>query len=647
MSNLFKSKFFLGTLVVAVMLVGAVASFATPAKADCPITHTLRVGSTYKDEVKCLQTIVGATADGAFGPMTKAAVMAWQSGHGLVADGVVGPLTRAALAGAPVSSGTFPAGCTSATGYSTTTGQPCNTGSTLPAGCTSTAGYSPTTGAKCDGSTTGPVSTGTGEGTLTLQSAPVALTTAVAQGDMKDSIMAFNLKATGSNVTVNRVNVSLASGSSALPWNYFTNLYLYQGSNLLATLPVNSSTLTQNTFGSNYTASFGGLSSVIQVGTPNSYIVKADIVGTIPGSPVTYTVGLNDTSTSQVIRGTDGLGLTQYVTSSATYNQSVTFSTTGNGGLQVVTDSNNPLGNNVVENTNQTATGVVALVFDIKNTSNNSASVQSVAATINNVASVSAYYLYNGGTLVQSVGNPGGTTLTFTNFSPFTVAANSTAVMTIKFDASINASGTVNVAVAGSQVSALLNNNLVTVTGSSTGNNMVLIGTSGVSISLVGSPVFTAVSSTQGVTGYTQATFTFQVSPVGMSLVDLSKVGAMTAVGTNVTNSGGLVCTTGNSCFANDTITYEAGTSPVTNYIVSPVLTNGITDGNSAQVTVTVHKVNTGTAGNVVFSITGLRFAKTGWTVGTAMTDLAASAGNSIGVIAGLSNATVTGYTNN
>src|SRR3989338_3453995 len=139
MSNLLKSKFLLGVLVVVAVfaVVGAVAP--SQAAADCTIFTTLRQGSAGL-EVQCLQGIVGATADGKFGPLTKAAVMAWQAGRGLVADGVVGPLTRAALMGAPT--GNFPAGCTSASGYSPTTGQPCtalpSTG--LPAGCTSTAG---------------------------------------------------------------------------------------------------------------------------------------------------------------------------------------------------------------------------------------------------------------------------------------------------------------------------------------------------------------------------------------------------------------------------------------------------------------------------------------------------------------------------
>src|SRR3989344_933221 len=120
MSNLLKSKFLLGVMLVAVLVVGGVAFLANTASADCAatITMTLRVGSSGV-QVQCVQTIVGATADGAFGPLTKAAVMAWQAGHGLSADGVVGPLTAAALNGAVVG-GTYPAGCSSASGYSVT-----------------------------------------------------------------------------------------------------------------------------------------------------------------------------------------------------------------------------------------------------------------------------------------------------------------------------------------------------------------------------------------------------------------------------------------------------------------------------------------------------------------------------------------------
>ena len=70
---------------------------------------TLRQGST-GDCVRTLQAALNAngavpqlTIDGVFGPMTKAAVMAYQSTQdALVADGIVGPLTKAQLAGTVV-----------------------------------------------------------------------------------------------------------------------------------------------------------------------------------------------------------------------------------------------------------------------------------------------------------------------------------------------------------------------------------------------------------------------------------------------------------------------------------------------------------------------------------------------------------------
>src|SRR3989338_5232175 len=151
------------------------ASADTTPLSACP---TLSAGTTASSCVMTLQATLNSNGsvlvvDGKFGPMTKAAVMSYQAAHGLVADGVVGPLTKASLMGS-VGGGSYPAGCTSSSGYSVTTGQPCSGGGSLPAGCTSTSGYSPTTGVKCDSSgsgpsTSGPLEGGAGDITLTLR----------------------------------------------------------------------------------------------------------------------------------------------------------------------------------------------------------------------------------------------------------------------------------------------------------------------------------------------------------------------------------------------------------------------------------------------------------------------------------------------
>ena len=58
--------------------------------------RVLHRGLTGQD-VGLLQAALGVVVDGDFGPMTEAAVRAYQTRHGLVVDGWVGPATRRAL----------------------------------------------------------------------------------------------------------------------------------------------------------------------------------------------------------------------------------------------------------------------------------------------------------------------------------------------------------------------------------------------------------------------------------------------------------------------------------------------------------------------------------------------------------------------
>ncbi len=88
------------TFAVAAAVALLAFGFAASVDAACYAhTVTLKQGSTGA-QVMAMQSVVGATADGKFGPMTKTSVMAFQASKGLTADGVVGPMTGAALAAA-------------------------------------------------------------------------------------------------------------------------------------------------------------------------------------------------------------------------------------------------------------------------------------------------------------------------------------------------------------------------------------------------------------------------------------------------------------------------------------------------------------------------------------------------------------------
>ncbi len=79
------------TLAVAVLSVAAAGALAQDAATP------LAPGVQSTDAVRALQQKLGVSADGVYGPKTRAAVKRFQRAHGLAADGVAGPQTLAAL----------------------------------------------------------------------------------------------------------------------------------------------------------------------------------------------------------------------------------------------------------------------------------------------------------------------------------------------------------------------------------------------------------------------------------------------------------------------------------------------------------------------------------------------------------------------
>ena len=216
----------------------------------------LKLGSTGND-VKYLQIFLNsdpATSVGNagsettyFGSMTQAAVVKFQNKYasevltpyGLSAGtGFFGTSSRAkanAMIGSVTTTTptTLPAGCTSTTGFSTTTGQRCDSGVSvvLPTGCTSTAGFSPVTGERCDSGavvsgtpTTGAgmtvaVASGSPTGTTLVEKqaiAPLAKYTLVNSDSVEAKITKVELQRTGVSGDTTLKNVYLYDGDTRL-----------------------------------------------------------------------------------------------------------------------------------------------------------------------------------------------------------------------------------------------------------------------------------------------------------------------------------------------------------------------------------------------------------------------------------------------
>ncbi len=307
MSNVLKSKYLLG-VTVAVAMVVAFAIFATSALAYVH-TVTLKQGSS-GSQVMALQQALGVTADGAFGPMTKAAVMAFQTSKGLVADGVVGPMTGAALSGGYSSGGSLPAGCTSTSGYSVTTGQSCASSSSLPAGCMPGYMYSSTTGAKCDGSSSasGPL-TGTDGSINDVDTLSQYSNEEVGEGQDGVKVAGFELQASNDgDISIKSLKLSFdptgnAAGDSDHLDDYISAVDVWMGSTKVGSADVDE--FTENS-DDTYSKTVTLNGAVVKADETEKFYISVDAAGTFDSGDIdsdSWTVAVES------VRYEDGSGV--------------------------------------------------------------------------------------------------------------------------------------------------------------------------------------------------------------------------------------------------------------------------------------------------------------------------------------------------
>jgi peptidoglycan hydrolase-like protein with peptidoglycan-binding domain len=434
-------KFLIGTFVALALMVASTAA----ASYDFGPT-TLKVGSK-GDYVKTLQTLVGANADGNFGPMTKAKVQAWQAANGLVADGLFGNLSKAkanlGLGGSV--SGNFPAGCTSASGFSPTTGQACVAIPSTVAGCQSGALFSSTTGQSCTGTVVTPgVLAGTAGEIATLTQLSQYSSEEVGAGQKDIKVLGIEMKASkDGDIGINSMKVSFvitnASGSTRLT-DYANAVTIWQG-----TTKVGSSLAADFNKDStgNYSKTISLSNSVVKADATEKFYVTVDALSSFDSADIdseAMTIGIDN------VRYVDGSGVTTTEAGTGDLPISgvtvafVSYSTAADTELKITTSSSSPKAQVSKVSTTANTDDVVLLKGTLKLTGTSNVWLDELPIALTSTGgdiqalTGSLKLVLGSNTYTESVATASTSgTITFNNLN-YTITAGSTVDFTVSAD---------------------------------------------------------------------------------------------------------------------------------------------------------------------------------------------------------------------
>jgi len=381
----------------------------------CSFDRNLKRGMSGAD-VKCLQQVLNSDADTLvaasgvgsagnettyFGSLTTAAVKKYQVKQGIVAvgTGFVGTLTRAKLN----------AGATGGAA-----------GTTLPAGCTTSSGYSPTTGQPC-GSGTAVVIPTTGVVTASLASdnpASASIVTDSTAGDGAQALIPMvkvNLSnGTASPITVTSMKFTRSGISSD---SDISQAYLYDGDTMLA--DYSSFSLTVLTFNS---ASL----ITIPANTVKTITLKVDLADTTDAGGKTIRFGIN--AASDIVSNASSIGGVFPLTG----NYMTTAQTSSLGKLTVAVQATNPAAPDP-------GAGVEVMKFTLAATDQNIQVKRLVFTDIGTVAytDLTNFSLFDAATPIGSVvasANSDKTVVMDLSASPILIEKGNTKNMTLKAD---------------------------------------------------------------------------------------------------------------------------------------------------------------------------------------------------------------------
>jgi peptidoglycan hydrolase-like protein with peptidoglycan-binding domain len=394
-------------------------------------TRDLRFGMRGED-VRALQNYLKsagyftATPTGYFGPVTRAAVAAWQAANGLPSTGFFGPLSRAKYQQLVAQASPTPTPTTSPTTSPTPTESP-----------------TPTPTPTLQGSE------GTFKNVKQLSDVSGAV---LREGQDGKKVMGVEFEASGSDLRIDRVHVMFAwdSGgtSSNRPWRYFKRVALYNGDDLIASKAAGSSDNWSDEgiisgFGNAkaYKMTFTGLGEVLRMGQKMNLYVAVSTQDTIDTADLAAIWKVRIPQDG--IRAVDAAGINQFAPSTDLTDQ-FSFTTSVTGSLTLSYDSALNKSRVVEVNALNDTNDVEVVNFTLK-AKDNDVRVLSLIANMsetfggsNCVADgVRRFKLYRNGSLVKSVSAPSvlGATcdVTFGDLD-FVVRQDTTDTLVIKAD---------------------------------------------------------------------------------------------------------------------------------------------------------------------------------------------------------------------
>ena len=557
--------------IITVAFSLALAFSATVVSADSMTFNTnLTIGSKGAQVValqtwlssKGLLTMPAGVAMGYFGQLTKSAVVAYQSSKGITpASGYVGPITRAAL---------------NAEGTTMTT--------TTTPGCSAGAMYNSMTGAACTTTTTTTTTMNNSgvEGSLDVRLASNPTDNSNIKTSTDVPVYGLEFKARIADVAVQTVDleVSVTGSTAENPSNLINTIKVWDGSNVIATIPVNSTTFTRDQ-SQVYYLRVSGLNFIV----PKDATKVLTFSFSTNSIDTTRTVVIDGYQTS-AIRAVSGNGISSFYSANA-LTRTHSFLKPGNSTLTMSAPATTLRSMNNRVNGQDALQNVTLGQFNLKSTSGDSTLLTVNASTTASGTAPTTLYLYKGSTLIKSKSYT--SSISFDNLDTSNgsvVTGNDTPITyTISADFPSNTANGTYASTTVNSVAYLNPNGNSSSTATTVTNANQYVYTKAAVIKLASAPTITVANApfSGGATTTMTATFPLTIQALGGNVVLPSNADFQ------------VVFSSGTSYTATST---AAGSS----ISVVTIPNNAIADGSTANVTVTASMNSNGALTNGLYN---------------------------------------------